>query len=100
MILTLATAGLAKANDIYVAQSALGGNTGTDCSNAKAYTFFSSSSNWGTALSQIGPGSTVHICGTITAGNGATSLLSREVAPAATRSRSNGNPEQSFKLHT
>src|SRR5689334_13537840 len=71
IFITLATAGIAAANDIYVAQNALGGSTGADCSNARAYTYFNSSSNWGTGSTQIGPGSIVHICGTITGAAGA-----------------------------
>jgi hypothetical protein len=58
------TNGLAK--DIFVAQSAAGSNTGTDCADAHAYTFFNSTANWGSGPSQIGPGTTVHLCGVIT----------------------------------
>lgn len=55
----------AKAKDIYVAQTAAGAANGADCADAYAYTFFNSSANWGTGSSQIGPGTTVHLCGTI-----------------------------------
>jgi hypothetical protein len=54
----------AGASDIYVAQAASGANTGIDCANAYALTFFNSSSNWGSGAGQIGPGATVHLCGT------------------------------------
>ncbi len=63
-ILALASSG---ASDIYIAQTATGGNTGLDCADAYAYTFFNTSANWGTGAGQIGPGTTVHLCGTFTA---------------------------------
>jgi hypothetical protein len=56
----------ARANDIYIAQTAAGGNTGADCADAYAYPFFNTSGNWGTGANQIGPGTTVHLCGTFT----------------------------------
>jgi hypothetical protein len=58
--------GVAHANDIYLAQGATGSNNGSSCANAYAYTFFSTVGNWGAGSNQIGPGTTVHICGTIT----------------------------------
>jgi hypothetical protein len=61
-----------RATDLYIAQTATGGNTGADCSDAHPYTFFNNSSNW---PSPIGPGTTVHICGTITAPAGAGAFL-------------------------
>jgi len=54
-----------RANDIFVAQNALGAGSGTDCGNARAASWFNSSANWGSGGTQIGPGSTVHLCGTI-----------------------------------
>jgi hypothetical protein len=54
-----------RANDLYVAQNAAGSATGTDCANAHPASWFNSSSSWGTSLSQIGSGDTVHLCGTI-----------------------------------
>ena len=69
LIVVLASVGHANAsfaNDIYIAQAATGANSGSSCANARAYSFFNTASNWGTGASQIGPGTTVHICGTIT----------------------------------
>jgi len=57
----------AKAADIFIAQNAAGANSGQSCANAYAYGFFNSASNWGNGASQIGPGTTVHLCGKITA---------------------------------
>ena len=57
----------AQASDIYIAQSATGGNNGSSCANAYAYSFFNSGANWGTLSGKIGPGTTVHLCGTFSA---------------------------------
>lgn len=56
----------ASAPNVYVAQTATGSAAGSSCSNAVAATFFNSSSNWGSSSAQIGAGTTVHLCGTIT----------------------------------
>jgi len=72
-----------RATDLYIAQAATGGSTGADCGDALPYTFFNNSSNW---PSPIGPGTTVHLCGTITAPAGASSFLSFQGGGA------NGNP--------
>jgi hypothetical protein len=52
--------------DVYIAQSAAGSADGSSCANAKAVSFFNTASNWGAGAGQIGPGKTVHLCGTIT----------------------------------
>jgi hypothetical protein len=57
--------GVAHANDIYIAQSAAGANNGSSCTSPYAYSFFNATGNWGSGSNQIGPGTTVHICGTI-----------------------------------
>lgn len=62
-----------RAKDIYISQSAVGAGNGADCSDAYAYTFFNNEANW---PSRIGPGTTVHLCGTISAAAGASALLS------------------------
>ena len=64
------------ASDIYVAQTATGGANGADCSNARSASWFNTATNWGSNTSQIGAGTTVHLCGKITvpltvAGSGA-----------------------------
>src|SRR5271166_4151436 len=66
-ILVILAASFSTASNIYVAQNAAGGNTGVDCADAHAAAWFNSSSNWGSAASQIGPGTTVHLCGTLNA---------------------------------
>ena len=63
----LVTIGMASAsaNDVYISQSGSGGANGSSCSNAYPASFFNSSANWGAAETQIGPGTTAHLCGTI-----------------------------------
>ena len=71
MLLVVSVGGLlwampSSAADIYVAQSAQGADTGTDAANAHSVAWFNNSANWGRASTQIGPGCTVHLCGTVT----------------------------------
>lgn len=66
---------MASATDVYIAQSAAGANNGSSCANARAYSFFNSGANWGSGTTQIGPGTTVHLCGTFTAAAGASGYL-------------------------
>jgi hypothetical protein len=51
---------------IYIAQASVGAGDGSSCANARAYTFFNSATNWGSGSNQIGPGTVVRLCGTIT----------------------------------
>lgn len=60
-----------SAKDIYVAASAAGAGDGSSCSGARASSFFNSAANWGTGSTQIGPGTVVHVCGTISGSAGA-----------------------------
>src|SRR5882762_5531248 len=62
------------AKDFYIAAKQAGTGSGTGCSTAKPYTWFNTSSSWGTGASQIGPGTTVHLCGTFTGTAGQTLL--------------------------
>ena len=66
VMFVILAAGFSTAADIYIAQNAAGGNTGADCADAHAVAWFNSSSNWGSNTGLIGPGTTVHLCGTIT----------------------------------
>lgn len=56
------------ANAVYIAQSAAGSADGSSCANAEAVTYFNAAGNWSSTPTgiQIGPGTTVHLCGTIT----------------------------------
>jgi hypothetical protein len=62
---------------IFIAQTAAGGNTGADCADALVYTFFNTVGNWASTFTagKISPGTTVEICGTITASAISTRLL-------------------------
>ncbi|MGO9203148.1 MAG: hypothetical protein ACLQM8_21720 [Limisphaerales bacterium] len=60
------TSGLVSAKDIYIAQTAQGSGNGTSAANAYAVSWFNTAGNWGSGSSQISPGDTVHLCGTIT----------------------------------
>jgi hypothetical protein len=103
----------AQTPNIYIAQSASGSNNGTSCANAYAYTFFNASGNW-RGGSPIGPGTTVHLCGTFigaangtllffqgsgTSGNPIT-LLFESGATLASPVWSNGNNAQSGAINT
>jgi hypothetical protein len=70
--------GTASANDVYIAQSAAGSANGSSCANAVAYGYFNTSGNWTSGApsgTKIGPGTTVHLCGTFTAPAGSSSYL-------------------------
>ena len=56
----------ASAKDFYIAANQTGTGTGTGCSTAKSYTWFNNLASWGTAATQISPGTTVHLCGVFT----------------------------------
>lgn len=61
LILGGAVFGFSK--DIYVAQSAAGANSGSDCGDAHSAAWFNTAGSWGSSGSQISPGDTVHLCG-------------------------------------
>jgi hypothetical protein len=82
----LCGASAARANDIYIAQTAAGTASGADCADAHPVSWFNSSGNWGNSSAQIGPGTTVHLCGTFTASAGADSYLQFQGSGAS------GNP--------
>jgi hypothetical protein len=86
VILVSASPADASATNIYIAQSSTGTANGADCADARAYTFFNSSANWGSGTAQIGPGTTIHLCGTFTLPGGTVCAL------AFQGSGSSGNP--------
>ena len=71
---------------IYIAQSQAGAGDGSSCANARAYSFFNNAANWGSGGGQIGPGKTVHLCGTFNAPAGTSGLLQFQGSGSA------GNP--------
>ncbi len=66
-LLSLLTAPyLTQAADIYIAQTALGANTGGDPANAHSAAWLNTAANWIPGTGRISPGDTIHLCGTIT----------------------------------
>jgi hypothetical protein len=62
----------ASATNLYVSQSGTG--SGSSCSDTLSAAWFNTAANWGSGSSQIGPGTTVHLCGTFTGAAGSTML--------------------------
>ena len=56
----------ALADDIFVAQTAAGGDTGADCSNAHSMSWLNTAGSWGGGGADVDPGDTVRLCGTLT----------------------------------
>ena len=56
------------AADFYITQNVSGANTGADCANAHAVSWFNASGNWSNPkqADKIGPADIVHLCGTFT----------------------------------
>jgi len=50
-------------SNIYVSQN--GSGTGGSCASPLSVSWLNTQTNWGTASTKIGPGDTVHLCGTI-----------------------------------
>jgi hypothetical protein len=78
-----------RANDVYIAQNSAGSANGASCSSAFAMTYFNTAGNWSSNPStgaKIGPGTTVHLCGTFNAPAGANGFL------AFQRGGTSGNP--------
>jgi hypothetical protein len=65
-VMLVSILGFGSASNIYIAQNATGAGNGSDCADTYALSFFNTSGNWGSGSTQIGPGTTVHLCGTIT----------------------------------
>lgn len=56
----------ALAEDLYIAQTAQGSDSGIDAANAHSVAWFNTASNWGAGAGKISPGDTAHLVGTIT----------------------------------
>jgi hypothetical protein len=85
VVLTVLAAGsaLASASNIYITQN--GSPTGNCTTNVQTPAFFNNSSNWGSGSGQIGPGTTVLLCGTLTSATNSSGL---QILGSGT----NGNP--------
>lgn len=67
-VLGFSVYGFSQAANVYITPS--GTSQGVCTSNPQTPAWFNNSANWGTGNSQIGPGTTVHLCGTFTGGAG------------------------------
>lgn len=56
---------VSQAEDIYIAQTKMGDDTGRSCANAHSITWFNTAGNWVDGLDKINAGDTVHFCGNI-----------------------------------
>lgn len=74
LIFISASTCLASATNVYIAQNSAGAASGADCANALPVSSFNNAANWGGSSNQIGPGTTVHLCGTFTGTPGSTML--------------------------
>lgn len=75
ILIFLFTALPAGAKDFYIAATQAGNGSGSGCSTAKPYTWFNATTSWGTGATQIGPGTTVHLCGTFVGAPGQRLLI-------------------------
>jgi hypothetical protein len=73
----------AFAEDFYIAQNSAGGDTGANCSNAHSVAWFNTSGNWGAGAGKITAGDTVHLCGTFSATNNASPMLTFQASGSA-----------------
>jgi len=68
----------AQANNVYIAQTAAGSANGSSCSSPYAVNYFNSPANWTSGTpsgAQIGPGTTVHLCGVFSVPAGTSNFL-------------------------
>jgi len=82
-VLPAVSSAFASATNIYITQS--GSPSGNCTTSVQTPAFFNNPSNWGSGGSQIGPGTTVLICGTFSGSGGATEFTFQG-------SGTNGNP--------
>jgi hypothetical protein len=78
VVLIVSLGASAQTQNIYIAQSVAGLANGADCADALPYVYFNSAANWTSSTpssgTRIGPGTTVHLCGTFTGSAGGTML--------------------------
>jgi len=66
IVVVNAAAPIIPGKDLFMGQNAIGSGNGSDCSNTLPISFFNNAINWGSGAGQIGPGTIVHLCGTLT----------------------------------
>jgi hypothetical protein len=62
-----------SAKDFYLSQG--GSGTGVSCASPLDFSWFNNAANWGTGTAQIGPGTTVHVCGVNSVGANTNALI-------------------------
>ena len=67
-LLLWASPAIASLSDVYIGLASAGSDTGANCTNRHAGSFFNTSGNWGSGSTQIGSDTIVHVCGTWTGG--------------------------------
>jgi Legume lectin domain len=67
----------ASITNVYITQNGTTNGTGTSCSDSLSASWFNTPGNWGGGANQIGPGTTVHLCGTFTGAAGSTMLTAK-----------------------
>jgi hypothetical protein len=67
--------GFSSATDVYITPN--GTSQGACTTSPQTLAWFNNSSSWGSGSNQIGPGTTVHLCGTFTFSSGATGLTAQ-----------------------
>lgn len=75
IILLAAGSAFASASKIYITQS--GSPSGNCTANVQTPAFFNNAANWGSGANQIGPGTTVLLCGTFTGSSGSSELTTQ-----------------------
>jgi hypothetical protein len=65
----------ASAAHVYIASAPAGAADGSSCANPRSVPFFNAYTNWGLGSTQIGPGTTVHLCGVFNAPAGSSGYL-------------------------
>ena len=74
-VMVFAASAFGSASNIYITQN--GAPSGNCTSNVQTPAFFNNAANWGTGANQIGPGTTVLLCGTFTFPAGGTGFTAQ-----------------------
>jgi hypothetical protein len=80
-VLTVFATSPLKAKEIYITQNGQG--SGASCSSPLSAAWFNAAGSWGTGPQQIGPGTTVHLCGVFNGTPGQQLLVVRGSGTAA-----------------
>ena len=59
----------ASLSAVYISQNGAGSESGADCADAQTFAWSQVGGHWGSGSTQIGVGTAIHLCGTITSNN-------------------------------